>query len=131
VNLALTIPPGKWPHSVSIRRQAVTQDTSAGMLLADADGGQTVVCHVQELQGIRPVREEQHGTAIVSHREFDILVPVTNPTTGQAQFPTGVNVVVDDLIVWGTRKLWVTADVDPAGRGGKGLVLTITCREVR
>lgn len=124
-----------WRHATVIRRRSWGADAARGMVPADADGGQIVVCTVQERsQDSRPVRVEAHE-GIEARRLFDVLIPALHPTTKQPQFPAatypaGPAIRLDDVVEWGGRKLRVVIDVDAAGRGGFGHVYTAYCDEV-
>lgn len=105
------------------------------MVASDADSGQVVLCNVQERsQDTRPTRVDGPD-AITAHRFFDVLIPATDPTTGTPQFPTGSYpdgpaIRTDDTILWGSRTLRVTVDVDGRGRGGFDLIYTAYCMEI-
>lgn len=124
-----------WRHTATIYRKAWSPDSSLGMSSINADAGQTVLCTVQEQsQGTRPGRHDDNN-AIVGSRQFDVLIPRVNPTTGEDQFPveaypSGPAIRIDDSIVWNGRTLRVSIDVDNMGRGGFGSIYTAYCVEI-
>lgn len=127
--------PSFFRQSVTIRRQSWGRDSARGMVKADADEGQTVVCAVQEQQDREVEAMEPHDDSIVARRRFDVLIPALHPTTREPQFPAetypdGPAIRQKDLIDWGGRTLVASIDADKAGRGGYGHVFTVVCREV-
>lgn len=119
-----------WRHSVTLRRKSWSPDLSLGMTASNADAGVTLKATVQERsQDTRPVRTETNE-AILAHRLFDVLIPVIDPATGLAQFSSAIAIKTDDRILWGSRTLRVLIDVDEAGRGGFGQILTAYCEEI-